>query len=63
MPEYSDILKYLASHPPEMKAERRMHASLLELLATCLRENAAIDGPLPDQAVAHNSATGVAQRP
>lgn len=37
MPDYGDILKFLAGNPPQSAAERSMHASLLELLATCLR--------------------------
>ena len=38
MPDYSDILKYLAQNPPKIEAERRVHASLLELLGACLRD-------------------------
>jgi len=37
MPDYGDILRFLAENPPGLEAERNLHASLLELLATCLR--------------------------
>lgn len=39
MLEYGEILRYLAKNPPQMDAERQLHASLLELLAKCLRMN------------------------
>lgn len=39
MPEYGDLLIYLASHPPEGPAERRVHASMLELIAACMRDD------------------------
>ena len=38
MPDYSEILRFLAQNPPELDAERRVHASLLELLGACLRD-------------------------
>lgn len=48
MPDYADILTFLASHPPEIPAERQLHASLLELLAECLRgDPQAIGVPVP----------------
>lgn len=37
MPDYADILRFLAKNPPQIEAERALHASLLELLAKCLR--------------------------
>ena len=37
MPDYGEILAFLAANPPELEAERELHASLLELLAQCLR--------------------------
>lgn len=37
MPDYGEILKFLADNPPQLTAERELHASLLELLAKCLR--------------------------
>lgn len=37
MPNYGEILAFLADNPPQVEAERELHASLLELLARCLR--------------------------
>ena len=37
MPDYEEILSFLAANPPEFAAERELHASLLELIAKCLR--------------------------
>jgi len=37
MPDYGEILAFLAANPPQFGAERELHASLLELLAKCLR--------------------------
>jgi hypothetical protein len=37
MPDYGEILAFLAANPPQLEAERELHASLLELLAKCLR--------------------------
>ena len=37
MPDYSDLLAFLANNPPQRETERRLHASLLELMAQCLR--------------------------
>ena len=39
MPDYADILNFLAQNPPKLDAERRVHASLLELLGACLRQD------------------------
>ena len=36
MPDYEEILVFLASNPPQFAAERELHASLLELLFKCL---------------------------
>ena len=38
VPDYRDLLTFLARHPPELDTERELHASLLELLAKDLRE-------------------------
>lgn len=37
MPDYGEILAFLAANPPQAETERELHASLLELLAKCLR--------------------------
>ena len=37
MPDYGEILSFLAANPPQLEDERELHASLLELLAKCLR--------------------------
>ena len=39
MPDYEEILSFLAANPPELAAERELHASLLELIAKCLRSD------------------------
>lgn len=39
MPDYGEILAFLATNPPQLAAERELHASLLELLAKCLRSD------------------------
>jgi len=39
MPDYGEILRFLAKTPPQSNAERQMHASLLELIAECLRSD------------------------
>ncbi len=45
MPDYGEILAFLAANPPQAEAERELHASLLELLAKCLRaEHLSTDG-------------------
>ena len=40
MPDYADLLDFLAKNPPQMESERQLHASLLELMAQCLRNEA-----------------------
>jgi len=46
MPEYGKILAFLANNPPQFESERALHASLLELLASCLRsENGLLEAP------------------
>jgi hypothetical protein len=40
MPDYEEILAFLAANPPKLAAERELHASLLELIAKCLRSPA-----------------------
>jgi hypothetical protein len=37
MAEYQDILRYLVQNPPLREPDKKMHASLLELLAKKLR--------------------------
>ena len=39
MPDYEEILEFLAANPPQFAAERELHASLLELIAKCLRSD------------------------
>jgi hypothetical protein len=39
MPDYGEILEFLAENPPQFAAERELHASLLELIAKCLRSD------------------------
>ena len=43
MPDYEEILTFLAENPPKLAAERELHASLLELIAKGLRSGAADD--------------------
>lgn len=45
MPDYSEILEFLAKNPPQLDAERQLHASLLELMAQCLRSDDELPGP------------------
>ena len=47
MPDYGEILTFLAANPPQLAAERELHASLLELLAQCLRTD---QGTIEDDA-------------
>jgi len=56
MPDYADLLDFLAKNPPQMESERQLHASLLELMAQCLRSEASceqtvdnVDLPLGDR--------------
>lgn len=44
MPDYGEILAFLATNPPKLEAERELHASLLELLAKCLRSEQVFTG-------------------
>jgi hypothetical protein len=37
MPDYGEILAFLAANPPRLEVERKLHASVLELIARCLR--------------------------
>ena len=48
MPDYGEILAFLASNPPQLAAERELHASLLELLAQCLRSEQITTGDASD---------------
>ncbi len=43
MSEYQEILKFLASNPPHLAVEKKFHASLLEILAKKLRDEAGND--------------------
>ena len=43
MPDYADLLDFLAKNPPQMESERQLHASLLELMAQCLRTEEACE--------------------
>lgn len=51
MPDYGEILRFLAQNPPQLDAERKLHASLLELLAQCLRSDEAVAGHEGDEAL------------
>lgn len=44
MPDYGEILAFLAANPPQLEEERELHASLLELLAECLRSDQIVAG-------------------
>jgi hypothetical protein len=39
MADYGEILEFLAANPPQFAAERELHASLLEMVAKCLRSD------------------------
>jgi hypothetical protein len=60
MPDYGEILAFLAANPPQLDAERELHASLLELLAQCLRSDpekltaGEVDEVPPDDFEAHH---------
>jgi len=43
MPDYEEILSFLATNPPKLAAERELHASLLEMIAKCLRSEGAAE--------------------
>jgi hypothetical protein len=49
MPDYGEILAFLAANPPQLEAERELHASLLELLARCLRAEQVVTGEEGDE--------------
>jgi hypothetical protein len=38
MMDYGELLRYLADNPPGSTTERCVHASMLELIATCIRD-------------------------
>jgi hypothetical protein len=48
MPDYEEILSFLAANPPRLANERELHASLLELIARCLRADAIEDDEAED---------------
>lgn len=48
MPDYGEILRFLAKNPPQIEAEKQLHASLLELLAACLRSDTQLAPPRGD---------------
>lgn len=48
MPDYTELLDFLAKNPPQMDSERQLHASLLELMAQCLRSDTPRAVPDPD---------------
>jgi hypothetical protein len=54
MPDYGEILAFLAANPPQLAAERELHASLLELLAQCLRTDRVATEDLGDDASPEN---------
>ncbi|MGE3528803.1 MAG: hypothetical protein AB7G54_05180 [Methyloceanibacter sp.] len=43
MADYGEILEFLAANPPQFAAERELHASLLEMIAKCLRSDTLAD--------------------
>ena len=44
MRKYGEIIEFLAKNPPQRNNKRALHASLLELIATCLRsQNPVLD--------------------
>ncbi len=53
MPDYGEILRFLAHNPPQLPVDRQLHASLLELLASCLRD----PGEVSDNIADHTSRT------
>ena len=47
MPEYGELLNFLAKNPPQFASERAVHASMLELMASCLRNpDAELESPM-----------------
>ena len=51
MPDYGEILAFLVANPPRDDAERELHASLLELLAKCLRSEQVVVEDEADEAL------------
>ena len=51
MPDYGEILAFLVANPPRDDAERELHASLLELLAKCLRAEQVAVGEADEDAL------------
>lgn len=43
MADYGEILEFLAANPPQFAGERELHASLLEMIAKCLRSDSLAD--------------------
>jgi len=43
MADYGEILEFLAANPPQFAGERELHASLLEMIARCLRADVMAD--------------------
>lgn len=39
MLDYGELLRFLANNPPDGATERQVHASMLELIANCMRDN------------------------
>lgn len=52
MTEYEEILIYLAENPPHVDGERHVHASMLELLANCIRDEKPITEVMPQSLAA-----------
>ncbi len=61
MLDYGEILDFLAKHPPQIDAEREVHASLLELIAQCLRTAEDGEGPLCTSQLEEHSTQFVAR--
>jgi hypothetical protein len=59
MPDYGEILSFLAANPPQLDDERELHASLLELLAKCLRSELATEETFQDLPAGHFRWTNV----
>ncbi|MEG6510032.1 hypothetical protein V6C03_13765 [Methyloligella sp. 2.7D] len=49
MPDYGEILAFLAANPPHLESERELHASLLEMLAECLRSEQTVTVVFEDE--------------
>ncbi len=57
MPDYAELLDFLANNPPQLETERQLHASLLELMAQCLRTE-----PAPCEQAVDNNAEPLSER-